>query len=57
MSQLIKTPGRRKVIFIARQLGIPTRRERAQTKGCWDLREYAPPSEVRIIRPAAKPAI
>jgi hypothetical protein len=29
-----------------------TRYERAQTRGCWDLRWAGPNSEVRIIKPA-----
>ena len=35
----------------------PSRYERAQTKGCWDLRWTGPNSEVRIINPARKPAV
>jgi hypothetical protein len=42
--------GRRRLIPL-QYLFEPTRYERAQTKGCMDLRWAGPNSEVRIIRP------
>ena len=44
--------GRRKMIPIYSLGSNMTRYERAQTRGCYDLRYVGPNSEVRIIRPA-----
>ena len=46
--------GRRKMIPLYWLDHEPTRYERAQTRGCYDLRMAGPNSEVRIIKPGVK---
>lgn len=50
----LRMRGRRKIIPLYWLGGYPTRYERAQTRGCYDLRWAGPNSEIRIIKKGVK---